>query len=176
MNGSFNFVNGSALGTTSVANVVDGCYRDPSWGWYLQPLPWWILFVIVPLFCLCASMNNQQHWRSRQMIVMICIACVSFLATRFANSHWGLANHPDYVALIGSSVVGLLGNAYSRKFGGTAFTAMLTGILLLVPVRLYSSLVFASLSENFHFRTVWQLPVASPTTILPQVKMNTLRV
>lgn len=72
------------------------------------------------------------------MVVMVCIACVSFLATRFANLHWGLANHPDYVALIGSFVVGVLGNAYSRKFGGTAFTAMLTGILLLVPVRFCS--------------------------------------
>lgn len=81
-------------------------------------------------------MNNQQHWWSRQMIVMVSIACVSFTFTRLANSFWGLENHPDYVALIGSFSVGLFGNLYSRKFGGTAFTSMLTGILLLVPVSL----------------------------------------
>ena len=30
---------------------------------------------------------------------------------------------------------GAVGNVYSRRFGGTAFTAMVTGVLFLVPVR-----------------------------------------
>lgn len=37
----------------------------------------------------------------------------------------------------GAFVVGILGNLYSRLGGGTAFTAMLTGVLFLVPVSLY---------------------------------------
>jgi uncharacterized membrane protein YjjB (DUF3815 family) len=36
--------------------------------------------------------------------------------------------------------VGLLGNVYSRRFGGTAFTAMVTGVLFLVPVRAFLAL------------------------------------
>ena len=71
------------------------------------------------------------------MIIMVGVACISFAITRYANLQWELSNHPDYVALIGSFVVGILGNVYSRKYGGTAFTTMLTGILLLVPVRLF---------------------------------------
>ncbi|KAI5114747.1 hypothetical protein M0805_003488, partial [Coniferiporia weirii] len=50
--------------------------------------------------------------------------------------HMGLAGHPDYTALLGSFVVSLLGNVYSRKMGGTAFTIMLTGIWLLIPTGL----------------------------------------
>ena len=41
----------------------------------------------------------------------------------------------EVFALTGSSfAVGLLGNVYSRKMGGTAFTSMVTGVLFLVPV------------------------------------------
>ncbi|EJD05985.1 DUF1212-domain-containing protein [Fomitiporia mediterranea MF3/22] len=128
--GYFTFTNSSAPGPP---NIVQGCFRDKNWGWYLQPVPYWSLFFLIPLFAFCSSMNNQQHWYSRQMVVMVSIACVSFWITRLCNITLGLSNHPDYVSLIGSWLVGILGNGYSRRFGGTAFTAMLTGILLLVP-------------------------------------------
>ena len=39
----------------------------------------------------------------------------------------------DVVSFIGSFVIGVLGNLYSRVFQGTAFTAMVTGVLFLVP-------------------------------------------
>lgn len=83
-------------------------------------------------------MNNQQFWWSKQTAVMVSIACIAFWITRLCNLTLGLSMHPDYVSLIGSWLVGILGNGYSRRFGGTAFTAMLTGILLLVPVRIFS--------------------------------------
>lgn len=130
--GYFTFISTAAA---NQPDTVGGCFRDSHWHWYLQPLPYWTLFFLVPLFAFCSSMNNQQHWWSRQMIVMVSIACVSFWITRLCNTYFGLHNHPDYVSLIGSWIVGILGNGYSRRFGGTAFTAMLTGILLLVPVR-----------------------------------------
>lgn len=130
--GTFGFADASSA---SQANIIDSCFRDPNWGWYLQPLPYWSLFILVPIFAFCVSMNNQQHWWSRQMFVMVSIACVAFWITRLCNLKLGLHNHPDYVSFIGSWLVGVLGNGYSRRFGGTAFTAMLTGILLLVPVR-----------------------------------------
>ncbi|THH03748.1 hypothetical protein EW145_g6037 [Phellinidium pouzarii] len=128
--GYFTFQNSS---TPAPPTLVQGCFRDPHWGWYLKPMPFWTLFFLVPLFAFCSSMNNQQHWWSRQMAVMVTIACISFWITRVCNLTLGLSNHPDYVSLIGSWLLGILGNGYSRRFGGTAFTAMLTGILLLVP-------------------------------------------
>lgn len=80
------------------------------------------------------------------MFVMVTIACISFVITRLCNIKFGLVNHPDYVSLIGSWIVGILGNGYSRRFGGTAFTAMLTGILLLVPDGLSAA---GGLSSNY---------------------------
>lgn len=44
------------------------------------------------------------------------------------------------VAGIGALTVGLFGNIYSRVLHGTAFTAMVTGILFLVPVSASSPL------------------------------------
>ena len=134
--GYFTFISTTA---SNPPDTVEGCFRDPHWHWYLKPLPYWSLFFLVPIFAFCSSMNNQQHWWSRQMVVMVSIACVSFWITRVCNTYLGLRNHPDYVSLIGSWIVGILGNGYSRRFGGTAFTAMLTGILLLVPVRAHLS-------------------------------------
>ena len=129
--GDFSFVNETDPTGT---NLVQGCYRDESWGWYLQPLPSWSDYIIVPVFIFITSLKNQQHWRSRQMAVMILIACVSFWTSHYLNTSLGLKDHPDYVALIGSWIIGILGNSYSRLFGGTAYTVMLSGILLLVPV------------------------------------------
>lgn len=80
------------------------------------------------------------------MLVMVSIACVAFWITRLCNLKLGLHDHPDYVSLIGSWLVGILGNGYSRRFGGTAFTAMLTGILLLVPDGLSAA---GGLAQNY---------------------------
>lgn len=134
ISGTFTFQDASSTAAQAQSHTVQGCYRAPDWGWYLQPLPYWTLFFLVPLFALASSMNNQQFWWSRQAAVMVSIACIAFWITRLCNLTLGLSMHPDYVSLIGSWIVGILGNGYSRRFGGTAFTAMLTGILLLVPV------------------------------------------
>jgi uncharacterized membrane protein YjjB (DUF3815 family) len=64
---------------------------------------------------------------------MVVISCISFAANKTAN-HF-IFNRSDVVSAIGAFAVGLLGNVYSRRFGGTAFTAMVTGVLFLVPVR-----------------------------------------
>ena len=66
---------------------------------------------------------------------MIIISCISNAVTKVGNHKFGLSGHPDYGALVGSFIVSMLGNLWSRKFGGTAFTVMLTGIWLMIPVR-----------------------------------------
>ena len=56
------------------------------------------------------------------------------------------------VSAIGAFTAGILGNLYSRKMGGTAFTSMVTGVLFLVPVRFFSfflSLILFSFSSAY---------------------------
>ncbi|KAL5527994.1 hypothetical protein ACEPAG_6795 [Sanghuangporus baumii] len=113
-----------------------GCYRNPSWGWWFQPLPWYSLFALLPVLNLVLSMKRAQPLWTVEMPVMILISCASTAVTKVANWHMALSGHPDYTALLGSFVVSLLGNLYSRKMGGTAFTIMLTGIWLLIPTGL----------------------------------------
>jgi len=108
-----------------------GCFRDPSWPWWRQPIPWWTLFFLVPAYSICSSLANFQHWRSRQLLVMTTFSCLAFLANNVANNL--LPNRGDIVSGAGAFAIGLLGNFYSRLARGTAFTSMVTGVLLLVP-------------------------------------------
>lgn len=112
-------------------NIVQGCYRSASFPWYLQPYPWWSQFIIVPVFSVLSSLNNEQPltW---DLVVMVVISCAAYAANKVAV-HF-IFNRSDVVSAIGAFVVGFLGNVYSRKMGGTAFTSMVTGVLFLVPV------------------------------------------
>lgn len=113
-------------------NIVKGCFRPPSFAWYLQPFPWWSQLIIVPVFSVISSLNNEQPlaW---DLVVMVVISCIAYTANKVAD-HF-IFNRSDVVSAIGAFVVGFLGNVYSRKMGGTAFTSMVTGVLFLVPVR-----------------------------------------
>ena len=112
--------------------IFKGCYRPPSFPWYLQPFPWWTQFIIVPIFSTLSSLNNEQPF-NLDLVVMVIISCTSYTANKVAD-HF-IFNRSDVVSAIGAFVIGLMGNLYSRKMGGTAFTSMVTGVLFLVPVR-----------------------------------------
>jgi len=137
--GSFTFTNGPA---PLSMHMREGCYRPPEYPWYLQPFPFWSQFITVPLFSTLSSLSNLQPWRQLDLVVMVAISCISFAANKAAN-HF-IFNRSDIVSAIGAFAVGLLGNVYSRMFGGTAFTVMVTGVLFLVPVRVVSSLDYVS--------------------------------
>ncbi|KIY74124.1 DUF1212-domain-containing protein [Cylindrobasidium torrendii FP15055 ss-10] len=111
--------------------IIDACYRPSTFPWYLQPFPWWTAFIIVPLFSLLSSLANLQPLRSKQLPVMVVISCASYVSNKVANHY--IFNRSDVVSAIGAFTVGVLGNIYSRKMGGTAFTSMVTGVLFLVP-------------------------------------------
>lgn len=113
-------------------DIISACYRPARFPWYLQPFPLWSSFIIVPLFSTLSSLANLQPLRSKQLIVMVVISCCSYASNKIANHY--IFNRSDVVSAIGAFTVGLLGNAYSRKMGGTAFTSMVTGVLLMVPV------------------------------------------
>ncbi|KAF8205090.1 DUF1212-domain-containing protein [Pholiota molesta] len=112
-------------------DIISACYRPSRFPWYLQPFPLWSSFIIVPLFSTLSSLANLQPLRSKQLIVMVVISCCSYASNKIANHY--IFNRSDVVSAIGAFTVGLLGNAYSRKMGGTAFTSMVTGVLFLVP-------------------------------------------
>lgn len=113
-------------------DIIDGCYRPKHFPWYLQPFPTWTAFLIVPTFSLLSSLANLQPLRSKQLPVMVVISCASYASNKIANHY--IFNRSDVVSAIGAFTVGVLGNVYSRKMGGTAFTSMVTGVLFLVPV------------------------------------------
>jgi len=112
-------------------HIVEGCFRPPTSQWYLRTFPSYTQYPIVPLFSILSSLANLQPWRSRELLVMVVISCASYAANKVANHY--IFNRSDIVSAIGAFAVGVLGNAYSRKMGGTAFTSMVTGVLFLVP-------------------------------------------
>ncbi|KAG7096799.1 hypothetical protein E1B28_004208 [Marasmius oreades] len=117
--------------TLKAKDIHDGCYRPSSFSWYLQPFPSWTAFIIVPVFSLMSSLANLQPFKSKQLLVMVVISCCSYASNKVANYY--IFNRSDVVSAIGAFTVGVLGNVYSRKMGGTAFTSMVTGVLFLVP-------------------------------------------
>jgi uncharacterized membrane protein YjjB (DUF3815 family) len=131
LSGTFTFVDVDPFATE---HIIVGCYRDASFPWYLQPFPWWTQFFIVPLFSLLSSLSNLQPLWTVDMLVMVLISCVSYTTNKVANRL--IDDRSDFVSFTGAFAVGILGNFYSRKMGGTAFTVMVTGVLFLVPVSL----------------------------------------
>ena len=109
-----------------------GCFRDPSWPWWRQPVPWWTLFFLVPMYSTCSSLCNLQSYRSWQLPVMVVFSCASFAANQATSLV--LPGRSNIVSAAGALVIGGLGNLYSRIVRGTAFTSMVTGVLFLVPV------------------------------------------
>ncbi|KAK0490848.1 DUF1212-domain-containing protein [Armillaria novae-zelandiae] len=112
-------------------DIINACYRPKRFPWYLQPFPTWTAFIIVPVFSLFSSLANLQPLKSKQLPIMVAISCCSYASNKVANHY--IFNRSDVVSAIGAFTVGLLGNIYSRKMGGTAFTSMVTGVLFLVP-------------------------------------------
>lgn len=80
---------------------------------------------------------------------MVLFSCASYAANTASNRY--LPDRGDIVSAVGAVVIGTLGNTYSRVFGGTAFTSMVTGVLFLVPVRAGMDFFWLLFSEGCHF-------------------------
>ncbi|OCF62312.1 hypothetical protein L486_01980 [Kwoniella mangroviensis CBS 10435] len=131
-NGTFTFSNSSTDQITS--NLNQGsiiCVRDPDWPWWRQGMPQIYLILFIPIFSVLLSMWNMQPLRSRQLPVMCFICCIGYLTNALANHY--IFDRSDVVSALGAFVIGVMGNIYSRVFGGTAFTSMVPGVLFLVP-------------------------------------------
>lgn len=123
-----------------------GCLRDDLWPWYRSPLPWWMVFFLVPIYSICSSLANLQAW-DIQLVVMVAFSCCSYAANRATSVI--LPGRTDIVSAAGAFVIGSLGNVYSRLVRGTAFTSMVTGVLFLVPVRQSSDKRWHIISQFF---------------------------
>ena len=151
-NGSFTFSNSTvdAVGVHLSKGAVI-CDRADGLPWFQQGMPPIYQVLLVPAFSLCLCLWNMQPFRSKELPVQVLIACLGYVANMAANHY--IFDRSDVVSAIGAFVIGyvffsipsplplmcsILGNIYSRVFGGTAFTSMVTGVLFLVPVCLSS--------------------------------------
>ncbi|KAI0035149.1 DUF1212-domain-containing protein [Vararia minispora EC-137] len=128
--GVFKFMN-QTMSSSVTPDIVMGCFRPPGRPWFLQAWPTWTRYILVPTYATLSSLKNLQPWHTVDLVVMVAISCVSYTANKVAKSY--IFQRSEIVSAIGAFVVGVLGNVYSRKFGGTAFTVMVTGVLFLVP-------------------------------------------
>lgn len=71
LSGTFSFTQ-SALNNF---NPGKGCYRETTWPWYQRPFPFWTVFVLVPMYCLFASLWKGQPFRSKHLPIMVIFAC-----------------------------------------------------------------------------------------------------
>ncbi|WWD16285.1 hypothetical protein CI109_100711 [Kwoniella shandongensis] len=127
-NGTFTFTNGSS--TMESATTV-ACYRNPDWTmwWYTQVPDWW-LFLLVPMFAFSLAVWFRADWRSKDMVVMVLVGCAGYTVNFFLTKQIDQSN---VVSAVSAFTIGILGNLYSRIWGGSAFPSMVVGILLEVP-------------------------------------------
>jgi uncharacterized membrane protein YjjB (DUF3815 family) len=139
-NGTFTFSNSSvdAVGAGLSKGAVI-CTRAADLPWFQQGMPPIYQILLVPAFSVCLCLWNMQPLRSKELPVQVLISCIGYLANMAANHY--IFNRSDVVSAIGAFVIGILGNIYSRVFGGTAFTSMVTGVLFLVPVSFLPSAI-----------------------------------
>lgn len=117
--------------TDAMHHIIKGCFRAPEWPWWRQPLPWWTIFFLVPMYLACSSLQNLHNFRkTRDFTIMVLFACASYAVNTAATKY---IERVTFSTTAGAIVIGLLGNTYSRVFGGSAFTSMVTGVVFLVP-------------------------------------------
>jgi uncharacterized membrane protein YjjB (DUF3815 family) len=147
--GSFTFTNSTVdINTADLTQGTLHCTVPANFPWWRQPVSAWWQFLLVPTFSILLSLSNHSRVRSREFPVMVVIGCIGWATNSAANRY--IFNRSDVVSFIGAFVIGILGNMYSRilrqvlrllsvvlsltlRDSGTAFTAMTTGVLFLVP-------------------------------------------
>ncbi|WWC95229.1 hypothetical protein V866_002087 [Kwoniella sp. B9012] len=127
-NGTFTFSNSTS--SEEEATTV-ACYRNPDWNywWYTEPNDWW-LFLLVPIFAFSLAVWFRADWRSKDILVMVAVACAGYVVNFFLSQQ---IDQTNVVSAVSAFTLGILGNLYSRLGGGSAFPSMVVGILLIVP-------------------------------------------
>ncbi|WRT69350.1 uncharacterized protein IL334_006334 [Kwoniella shivajii] len=89
-NGTFTFSN--STGSTEEATTV-ACYRNPDWNfwWYTEPNDYW-LFLLVPAFAFSLGVWFRADCRSKDMVVMVLVACAGYVVNFFLSQHLDQSN------------------------------------------------------------------------------------
>lgn len=123
-----------------------GCYRSPDWPWYLQGLQWRWALPLVPTFAFLLALWNLQAihvWKdAKHILIMVLLGCASYAANAVGETYI----HGSVGGVLGAFAVSFLGSIYARLWNGYAFTAMVPGILLLVPTGLTA---VGGLAQNY---------------------------
>ncbi|GEM11063.1 hypothetical protein Rt10032_c13g5080 [Rhodotorula toruloides] len=99
--------------------------------WYRQTIPQWFYFLTVPGFLLCMALKNGQPLFRRDTLAMLVIGSAGF-ATNFFSAR-AFANMPALTSMLGSFVVGVSGNVWSKATRESAFVVMIVGIFVQLP-------------------------------------------
>lgn len=109
----YGWIDKNSVSTTTCTRHIDDRFR----------------IIFVPAFSICLALINQA--RLTQLPAMVVIAATGYVATYFAGKHFSTVT--EFTACIGSFIVGILGNLYSRIWKGMAVSAMLPAIFVQVP-------------------------------------------
>ncbi|KAH9988353.1 hypothetical protein BJV77DRAFT_949652, partial [Russula vinacea] len=113
--------------------IIEGCHRLSKFSWHSTAIFFfWSQLIAVQAFSVLSSLSNLQPWRSCDLVVMVIILYISFAANVLRITSF-LIDRSERYPRSGAFPVGLLGNIYFRPFGGAALTAMVAGVLFLVP-------------------------------------------
>ncbi|PRQ70737.1 Protein of unknown function (DUF1212)-domain containing protein [Rhodotorula toruloides] len=99
--------------------------------WYRQTIPQWFYFLTVPGFLLCMALKNGQPLFRRDTLAMLLIGSAGF-ATNFFSAR-AFSNMPALTSMLGSFVVGVSGNVWSKVTRESAFVVMIVGIFIQLP-------------------------------------------
>ena len=116
------------------AYVGTGCYRSPTWPWYLKAAPWYASIPCIPIFALLLAFWNGQDWKTKtdrkRLMIMTLMGCIAYAANKVGESliHGTVGN------IMGAFAISLAGSVYEKGFHGFSFAMMVPGVLFLVPV------------------------------------------
>ncbi|GAA5844246.1 hypothetical protein JCM9279_001736 [Rhodotorula babjevae] len=135
------------------AEIINGAdytcsYLRAGAPWWRQTIPRWWYFLTIPSFLLCMALKNGQPLFRRDTLAMVVIGSAGFSANYFSGREF--QDQPALSSLIGSFVVGILGNTWSRLTRESAFVSMVVGIFVQLPSGLANGglLRFAADSSN----------------------------
>jgi uncharacterized membrane protein YjjB (DUF3815 family) len=105
--------------------------HDPYGPWWQRTPSLYFAFLTVPMYSLFLSLRNQAPWNRKEMLILIVISCIGWVANHFTSLKFVSQN--DISAAVGAFTVGLISNLYGRFVSGNAFVVMITGILFQLP-------------------------------------------
>jgi uncharacterized membrane protein YjjB (DUF3815 family) len=134
-----------------VADTLTGaCMRNPKSPWWMNTLPWWSSFILVPITAGVTCLQYEQPWRGWEtqshsgsgcrmkrvgrwdLPVMIIVSSLAFATNHVAIAL--LKDRKDLIAGVSAFVIGFVGNVYARmRPSSSGYTIMLAGVLFLVP-------------------------------------------